>query len=126
MKNSKINASFESGILTIKFADGASLNVSDLKEMYAFGEKESKGQAYCILFEALGHYETSEEAIEFLSDNSGRNILAKAYVINRKETEIKTKLHLLFDAPSIIPQTFATEKEGRMYLLNLLEKNQTH
>ncbi len=123
MKNGKIKTSFENRILTIKFFEGASLDVDDLKEMYGFAEKESGGKAYCVLFEALGTYDVSEEAIEYLSDNSGRNILAKVYVISLKETEIKTKLHLLFDAPSIIPKTFATEQEGRQYLLELIAKN---
>jgi|SRR6185312_1020915 len=119
MKNAAIIATFEHSILTIRFLENAKIELEDVKEYYAYGNMWAHGNPYCILFEAVGHYEVSEDAVEYFSvDNpSDTNILAKAYVIgDNKEAQLKTHMHLAFDKPAIKPNVFKTHEDARKYL----------
>jgi predicted AAA+ superfamily ATPase len=124
MKNSKIEASFADRILIVKFLDNAVIDVADLQEIYTFGNARSEGKTYCIMFEADAHYEVTEAAISYLSNNpNNKNVLAKAYILSTKESEIKTKLHLRFDNPVLKPFTFKTSSEGKNYLKDIISKS---
>ena len=123
MKNSKIDARFENQILVVKFAENALVDLNDMKEIYAFADKMAAGKSYGTLFESAGHYELSEEAVQYISENpSNKYILGKAYVVNSKESETKTKFHLLFDHPSVKPFVFKTAAGGMAWLKTLVDK----
>jgi hypothetical protein len=122
MKNHKIEASFESKILSVKFLDNAVIDVADLEEIYEYGNAAAKGNPYGIIFEPVNHYEVTEEAVEYIVDNPHiKEIIAKAYVINSKESEMKNRTHLAFDHPTLKPFTFKTYTEGRNWLLSKLK-----
>ena len=126
MKNSKIHVKFEDQILQVRFDDGAVINADDLGEIYEFANKNSGGKLYCTLFEASNHYEVTDDAIEYMVNNpNNKNILSKVYIVNNKETEVKTRLHLLFDNPALKPFVFKSHAEGMEYLYDRL-KMQEH
>jgi len=123
MKNPKINASFDNRILTVTYLDGAHIDVADLEEIYQHGKAKAGGKPYCILFEATDHYDVTEEAIYYISNNPyEKDILAKAYIVNSQESDIKTKLHLLFDHPHLKPFVFKTRNEAKFFLMEALAK----
>ncbi|MGZ4060027.1 MAG: hypothetical protein ACXVPU_13415 [Bacteroidia bacterium] len=101
MKNSKIDMLFEDRILTVKFLDDAVIDVADLQEIYTFGNTRSQEKPYCIMFEARAHYEVTEAAISYLSNNP----------------------NLRFDNPVLKPFTFKTSSEGKNYLKDIINKN---
>jgi hypothetical protein len=122
MKNPKIEVHFENRILSVKFLNNAIIKDIDIEELYKFGDKKASGKPYCIIFEPENHYEVTEDAIESIVDNPHtKDIIAKAYVINSKEAEMKNRLHLAFDNPSLRPFTFKSYEEGKNWLLNKLE-----
>ena len=124
MKNSKIEASFENKILSVNFLENAIIDVSDLQEIYAFANEKANGKTYGVIFQAIGHYEVTEDAIKDMADETNNtNVVAKVYIINTKEAERKTKLHLLFDEPELKPNMFKTFEEGISWLKNILDKN---
>jgi hypothetical protein len=124
MKNKKIKVSFEDEVLDVKYLENAVISSEDIKEIYSYGNSESNGKMYCIMFEPLGKYQVTEEAIQYMVDNpDNKNILEKVYVINSEEAETKTKSHLLNDKPKLIPQTFKTAESGKKYLRIIIDKN---
>ena len=124
MKNPKIVVSFEHRILLVKYLENAIITDEDLKEIYSLAEVKAKWKPYCIMFEALNHYEVTEDAITYLSNNPhNKNILAKAYVINTKEAELKTKFHFLFDNPALKPYTFKNSEDAKKYLVDVINKS---
>ena len=124
IKNFKIEASFENRILSVKFLENAVIDEADIQAIYTFGNEKAMRKAYCIIFEASGHYELTEEAVQYMATNpNNANILAKVYVINTKEAERKTKLHLAFDKPELKPLIFNTAQEGLNYLTAIINKN---
>jgi hypothetical protein len=119
MNNAAIIVTFEHSILSVRFLENAIISLEDVKELYAYGNMWAHGNPYCVLFEAVAHYEVSEDAVEYFSlDNpSDTNILAKAYVIaDNKEAQLKSKMHLLFDQPKIEPNVFRNHEDARKYL----------
>lgn len=123
MKNPKIQLSFSHGILDVKYLDGAVIYTDDIKEIYAYGSAKAKGKKYGIMFEPLGMYEVTEEAVEYLSHNPNNpDILAKVYVLNSKEAETKTKFHFMFDKPVLKPVIFKTAEEGMEFLAEVLKR----
>ena len=123
MKNSKIEVSFEKRILSVRFLDNAVIANTDIEELYEFGEQKASGNPYAIIFEPVNHYDVSEDAIEYIVNNPyNKSIIAKAYVVNSKEAEMKTRAHLLFDHPDLKPFTFKTLAEGKNWLMEVLNK----
>jgi hypothetical protein len=124
MKNSKIEVSFENRILHVIFKDDATIEASDLKEIYEYGNQKSEGNFYGVIFESINHYNVTEEAIDYIINNPySKNILAKAYVVNTKEAEMKTRAHLAFDHPALKPFTFKTLVEAKYWLqTSLIDK----
>jgi hypothetical protein len=124
MNNAKISVSFENRILSVTYLDNAIVDIPDLQEIYRFATSRAAGKSYCVVFEALNHYEVTEEAVQYMADNpANKHILAKAYVVNTKESNLKTKLHLTFDKPALKPNVFETNKEAINWLNTLLEKD---
>ncbi len=124
MKNSKIEVVFEDQILSVKFLDNVVIESSDIEELYEFGDQEAGAKPYCIIFEPENHYNVTEDAIEYIVDNPHtKNIIAKAYVVNSKEAEMKNRLHLAFDHPSLKPFSFKSYTEGKNWLLSKLNAN---
>jgi hypothetical protein len=123
MKNPKIEVSFENRILSVKFLDNAVIANTDIEELYEFGKQKASGKPYCIIFEPVNHYDVTEDAIEYIVNNPySKYIVAKAYVVNSKEAEMKTRAHLLFDHPDLKPFTFKTLTEGKNWLMEVLNK----
>jgi hypothetical protein len=119
MKNGSIVATYEHSILSVRLLENARVEVEDLKELYDYGNMWAHGKPYCVLFEAVSHYEISEDAIEYMSagNTSDSHILAKAYVVGEnKESQLKTKAHILFDHPLVKPSVFKTHEDARKYL----------
>lgn len=115
--NKKLEIKFENEILFIKFIDGALIELEDIKSVYSFGEKASNNKRFCILFDATTHFDVTEEVVDFISSaESNEIIIAKAYVVNNKENEIKAKLHLAFDKPARTPKIVKTINEGKEWL----------
>jgi len=109
MQNSNIKVSFENRILYVKLLDNVVVTAEDLNEIYSFANERANGKPYGVIFEAVNHYKVTGPAVEYIVNNpNNEHVLAKAYVINTKEAEIKTKAHLLFDNPSLKPFTFST------------------
>ncbi|MGZ3931643.1 MAG: DUF7793 family protein [Bacteroidia bacterium] len=121
MKNSRIGLSFEQRILRVKFLDNAVIDSSDIHDIYAFANERAKGEPYTVIFEAESHYDVTEDALQTMVNNPDNiHVLAKAYVINTKEAERKTRMHLLFDHPSLAPAIFKTQEEGISWLESVL------
>jgi hypothetical protein len=58
-----------------------------------------------------------------MTDNpNNKHILCKAYVLNSKESEMKTKLHLLFDNPKLRPYVFPTYAQAYQWLNKIVER----
>jgi hypothetical protein len=125
MENGNVVAKFEHGILTVKFLENAKIDVDDIKEIYAYADKWANGEQYCVMFNALHHYTVTEDAVEYMSNGnpSDAHVLAKAYVISTKESQIKVKAHLAFDHPQLMPKTFFMEEEARKYLEGVLAEH---
>ena len=124
MKNPKIKATFNDRIIEVWFDDDAVINSDDLEEIYDFANRQSKGEQYCILFEASKSYEVTDDALEFMANNPhNKNILAKVYIVDHKEAEVKTRLHLLFDHPSMKPFVFKTHDAGMEYLRDRIKEH---
>ena len=119
MKNPKIETHFEDNILSVKFLDNAVIEDTDIEQIYKFGDKKADGKPYCIIFEPENHYNVTEDAVEYIVNNPyDKNIIAKAYIVNSKEAEMKSRAHLAFDHPSLKPFTFKTYAEGKNWLLS--------
>ena len=117
MENPKIHVKFDENILQVRFDDNTIIKAEDLAAIYDFANKRSNGKPYCAIFEATNHYEVTDDALDYLSNNpNNKYILAKAYIIDHKEVEVKTRLHLLFDNPALKPFVFKTHEEGMDYL----------
>jgi hypothetical protein len=118
MKNASIIAQFEHNILSVRFLENARVELDDVKELYEYGDMWAHGNPYCILFEPTGHYHITEEAIEYFSSENphDKNIIAKAYVVNDKESKLKTHMHLLFDQPRLKPNVFSNHADARKFL----------
>ena len=125
MKNSKIEASFSNRILAVRFMQNAVINADDLKEIYSYANIKSGGRRYGVLFESGSHYEVGDDALEYIADNPNNiHVIAKAYVLENKEAEIKTKLHIIFDHPALKPFTFSTHEEAVSWLMNAIDHDQ--
>jgi len=123
MNNKKIEVTFGQQILVVRFLDGAFIEEKDLREIYEYGNQKANGKPYGILFEAVNHYSVAEDAIEFIANNPySKDIIAKAYIIDTKEAELKAKAHLSFDHPSLKPFTFKTIEEGCAWLFSKLKE----
>jgi hypothetical protein len=119
--NANIDTAFEKGILHVKFLNNAVVTERDLQEIYQYGTKCSNALPYCALFEVYGQYEVREDALAYINKNPHNIfILGKAYVMNTKEAEQKIKLHLLFDNPTLKPNTFHAAEEAKDYLQGVL------
>lgn len=115
--NKKLEIKFENKILFIKFIDGMLIGLEDIKSVYAYGEKASNNENFCILFDASTPFEVTEEVVDFIScSENNEMIIAKAYVVNNKENEIKAKLHMAFDKPDKKPKIVKTLTEGTEWL----------
>jgi hypothetical protein len=124
MKNQKIQVSFQGRIMWAEFSDKAVISDSDIKEMYTFAEEKAKGQKYCVMFEAMGHFDVTEEGLEYMLNNPhDKHVLAKVYIIGTQESKTKANLHILFDQPELKPVTFKTSREGLDYLKDIVAKN---
>jgi len=124
MKNPKIQVSFQGRILWAEFMDKAVISAADIEEMYTFAEGKAKGNKYCVMFEAIDHFDVTEDGLEFMLNNPhDKNVLAKVYIIGTQEAKVKTKLHLLFDQPELKPATFKTSREGLDHLKSIVEKS---
>ncbi|HXB12935.1 MAG TPA: hypothetical protein VNZ45_13190, partial [Bacteroidia bacterium] len=104
MENGNVVAIFEHSILTVRFLENAKIDVDDIKEIYDYADKWANGQPYCVMFNAMHHYTVTEDAAEYMSHGnpSDAHVLAKAYVISTKESQIKVKAHLAFDHPDLV------------------------
>ena len=116
MKNSKIHVRLNENILQVKFDDNAVINANDLAEIYDVANNKAS-IPYCVLFEASNRYEVTDDALEYMANNpNNKNILAKVYIVDHKEAEVKTRLHLLFDNPALKPFVFKNHEAGMEYL----------
>lgn len=125
MENGNIVATFEHSILTVKFLENAKIELEDVKEIYDYANNWANGKPYCILFDALHHFEVSEDAIDYISDDNpdDTHILAKAYVISSKEAQLKIKAHLRFDHPKLQPRIFFMVEEARKWLESVVAEH---
>jgi hypothetical protein len=125
MENGNIVAKFEHSILTVQFLENAKIEIEDVKELYDYANKWANGRPYCVMFDALHHFEVSEEAAEFISNGNpnDEHVLAKAYVISTKEAQLKAKTHLAFDHPRVEPKLFFMVEEARKYLEEVVAKH---
>ena len=123
LKSNNMQVSFENDILKIKFNAGSNIELADIKSVYTFGSEKKRNKRFCILFDSSTNFDVSEEVMEFISDpENNKEILAKAYVVNTKESKIKAKLHLTFDHPSNKPMIFETESEALAWLTDTVNK----
>lgn len=108
----------------MKFLDNVIITADDLNEIYSFANEKANGKSYGVVFEAENHYVVTESAIKYIINNPNNiNVLAKAYVINTKEAELKTKHHLFFDNPSLKPYTFKTLETAIKWLTAVVKNN---
>lgn len=123
MKNPKIAVTFHDRILSAKFFEDAVISASDIAEIYDHANKKSNGTGYGIMFESEGHFDVTEDGLEYMLNNpNDKHVIAKVYVIGTKESERKAKLHIAFDHPSLKPVTFKTPDEGIAFLKNALKR----
>jgi hypothetical protein len=118
MNNASIIVKFEHNILSVRFLENAKIEVEDVKEIYEYGNMWAHGKPYGIIFEPTGHYKLSEDAVEYISvsNPSDSHIIAKAYVINDKESKIKIELHMQFDKPALRPNIFTNHADARKFI----------
>ena len=122
MKNANIEVTFENRILSVKLLDHAVVSAEDLEEIYSFANERSGKKPYGALFEAVNHYKVTDSAVNYILNNPyNENVLAKAYVINTEEAEMKTKQHLVFDNPALKPYTFRTAGIALKWLNAVIE-----
>lgn len=122
MKNANIEVTFENRILSVKLLDNVVITGDDLEEIYSFADEQSGKKPYGVIFEAVNHYKVTESGISFIFNNPHNvNVLAKAYVLNTQEAEIKTKAHLVFDNPALRPYTFKTTGIALKWLNAVIE-----
>lgn len=121
MSNDRILYSFVNRVLIVSFLDNAEISRADLEEVYRFAERNAEGKKYGALFEAFGTYTILDDALEFMIRNPyNKNVIAKAYVIDTKEAQLKTKLHLLFDKPELKPFTFPDKASALQWLYRMI------
>lgn len=117
MKNPKVQVDFRDGIMHVIFENNAIIDADTLAEIYEYANRASGSIPYGILFEAKDHYDVTDDGIAYISSNpSNKNVIAKVYVVDHKEVEVKTRFHLLFDHPALKPFVFKTYEEGMEYL----------
>lgn len=121
MQNDRILCSFENGVLLVSFMNDAVISRKDLEEIYSYANTMAKGKRYGVLFEAFGRYTVNEDALEYMVKNpNNKNVIAKAYVTDSKETSTKAKLHLLFDKPELKPFTFPDKAGALQWLYQMI------
>lgn len=108
--------------MEVTYLHGAAISAEDIKEIYDYGSQQAGGEKYGILFVACGEYEVEEDALQYIVNNPKHDeITAKVYIISHQEAKVKTKLHIVSDKPTLIPNTFESIEDGRMFLKKVFE-----
>jgi hypothetical protein len=114
---SKAHLSFSEGILFLKFAENAVIEVEDIIYIYCYGFDKSNKKPYGILFDSTSEHELSEEAVVYLGDfQMAHHIIGIAYISKTLISKIRLSLLLIFERPPIKLKPFSHETEAREWL----------
>ncbi|MBL7930706.1 MAG: hypothetical protein JNL60_02325, partial [Bacteroidia bacterium] len=105
------------GILKLKFAENAVVEVEDVIYVYCYGFEKSKGKPFALLFDSSSKHELSEEAMDYLGGSDYLdNLTALAYVSKDLISKIRLKLLLIFERPKVVPKIFSNETDAFAWL----------
>jgi hypothetical protein len=114
---SKVHLSFSEGILSMRFAEKAVIEVEDVIYIYCYGLEKSGQKPYGILFDSTSEHELSEEAVVYLGDfQMAHHIIAIAYISKTLISKIRLSLLLIFERPPIKLKSFSHEAEALQWL----------
>lgn len=114
---SKVQLSFSGGILSMRFAEKAVIDVEDLIYIYCYGYEKAGQKPYGILFDSTSEHELTEEAVVYIGDfHMAHHILAMAYMSKTLISKIRLSLLMIFERPPIRLKSFSHESEALEWL----------
>lgn len=114
---SKVHLSFSEGILYMRFAEKAVIDVEDVIYIYCYGLEKSGQKPYGILFDSSSEHELTEEAVVYLGDfHMAHHIIAIAYISKTLISRIRLSLLLIFERPPFKLKPFSHETEALQWL----------
>lgn len=113
----KTELSFSEGILSMRFQDGAIIDVEDVIYIFCYGIEQSNHKPFGVLFDTSSKHELTEEAIEYFASSPYlQHVTAFAYVSKDLISKIRLNLLMIFERPAVKPKIFADEKEALSWL----------
>jgi hypothetical protein len=121
----KVDMEFNHGILKVRFAENAVVEVEDVIYIYCYAMQQSKNKPCGILFDSSSKHEFTEEAIIYFAELSFRNtILAIAYISKDLLSKMRLSLFLIFERPAIKPKVFSDESTAIRWLQQEVKAHQ--
>ena len=115
-KNQKISIErFDSGIYHLKTADGADIEMDDVRELRDFFIKRNDLKPGPVLFEAGEHSLGNPEVREYMS-NASRFFTADAFLIKDFSHKLVYRFYLRFYKPETPTGLFTDRKEAMEWL----------
>lgn len=113
----KVQLSFREGILFMKFAEHAVIEVEDVIYIYCYGYEKAGQKPYGIMFDTNSEHELSEEAVVYIGDfHMAHHIIAIAYISKTLISRIRLNLLMIFERPPIKLKPFGDETEALQWL----------
>jgi hypothetical protein len=114
----KVHLEFADQIFYIKYNEGATVDETDLREIYDWAEKRAKGKPYGLVLDHSNNYTTTPDGFEFFAHNiHDQDIVGKAIVSKNKNL-----YHTSFDQTTVKPKLFDTKEQAFVWIASLLAK----
>jgi hypothetical protein len=114
----KVHLEFADQIFYIKYNQGATVDETDLREIYDWAEKRSKGKPYGVVFDHSNNYTTTQDGSDFIAHNiHDQDIVGKAIINKDKDFHPRS-----FDTAAIKPKLFDTKEQALVWIASLLAK----
>jgi hypothetical protein len=119
----KVHLEFADGIFYIRYNKGVTVDETDLREIYDWARKRSRGRSFGVVLDNANDFIPTEDAISFITHNiHNQQIVGKAYVSTDPSFKTSVRLHNAFDDPDIKLKLFDTKSAALVWISSLLAK----
>jgi hypothetical protein len=119
----KVHLEFVDRIFYIKYNKDVTVDETDLREIYDWARKRSKGEPFGVVLDNANDFTPTEDAITFITHNvHNQQIVGKAYVSTDPAFRTSVRMHNAFDDPDIKLKLFNSRAEALVWISSLLAK----